>query len=200
MGKVGAGETALVAVNAGVMAGVMAGIPEEASACSSDSSANESRGGVDTSEGLDTSGVPDINRGVVAGSVTVAEPSAECSSWAELAGFFSASDFRVVAKVPGVPAAMASSGPERDALSRFDVAVTVCGVIGSSDILFFETLGFVSKGRAAKVVPSFEREGFIRADHWVHSRFTHCHRHFFRYVAVRYAHRCFFGSPAAPGR
>lgn len=156
IGKVGAGETALVGlivgldtlatIDVGVMGGATNPWAKEVSACNSESSADESMGVVDASELSDTSGAAGVMRVSVAGSATGIDLSANGSSLAEVADFFSARDFSVAAKDVGVSAgksvSVAASELGRDAFSRLGVCtegITACEVIGSSDIFFLRS-------------------------------------------------------------
>jgi hypothetical protein len=69
-----------------------------------------------------------------------------------MVGFCSARDFSVAAKDAGAPAGVSvsanSSALGREALSRPGICmdgITACVAIGNSDILFFETPGFLSE-------------------------------------------------------
>ncbi|MES2238433.1 MAG: hypothetical protein V4500_11885 [Pseudomonadota bacterium] len=131
----------LTTVDAGVMAGTADAWAKETSACSSESSADESTGVAGTSSLSDDSGVSSVIRGIVAGSASGTALSTSCSSFAKLVDFFSVRDVSVAAKDRGIPAVMPVSVAESElrhgVLARLGVCiegVTTGGVIGSSGI------------------------------------------------------------------
>jgi hypothetical protein len=160
-GKVGAGETALSEVTVGLaLVTTDAGaIVEETnawvravSACNSESSADESLGVVGGSGFFEASGAGGAIRANIAGSAMGVAVSVTASSLAAAVGFCSARDFSVAAKDAGAPAGVSvsatSSALGREALSRLGICmdgITACVAIGNSDILFFETPGFLSE-------------------------------------------------------